>query len=198
MLSHVEQPGALMMTALPQSHLGCIAYSSYAVLCGTPLVALYDASGAVLADAVAEHRPTSVMAFSHAYGELAALDLPDGSLDSVGTWVSMGDAIHEAHIQTILARRTEGLPSAAFFDRLGTSELGWGVLLHVSTNASTARAAASGTPTGVAEVKVLRKDGSEAARSASTACSAPRARRSPRATGTTRTRRTAAGSRTSG
>ena len=164
MLSHVEQPGALMMTALPQSHLGCIAYSSYAVLCGTPLVALYDASGSVLADAVAEHRPTSVMAFSHAYGELAALDVPDGSLDSVGTWVSMGDAIHEAHIQTILARRNRDLAPAAFFDRLGTSELGWGVLLHVRTSASGGKGRCAGTPTGVAEVKVLRKDGTEAPR----------------------------------
>ncbi len=163
MLSHVELPGALMMTALPQSHLGCIAYSSYAVLCGTPLVALYDTSGAVLAGAVAEYRPTSVMAFSHAYGELAALDVPAGSLDSVGTWVSMGDAIHEAHIQTILARRNEALAPAAFFDRLGTSELGWGVLLHVSTNASSAKGRCVGTPTGVADVKVLRKDGTEAA-----------------------------------
>lgn len=163
MLSHVELPGALMMTALPQSHLGCIAYSSYAVLCGTPLVALYDASGDVLAEAVAEHRPTSVMAFSHAYGELAALDVAAGSLDSVGTWVSMGDAIHEAHIQTIIGRRSEDLAPASFFDRLGTSELGWGVLLHVTTGASTGKGRCVGTPTGVAEVKILRADGTEAA-----------------------------------
>ena len=163
MLSHVEMPGALMMTALPQSHLGCIAYSSYAVLCGTPLVPLYDASGDVLAGAVAKHRPTSVMAFSHAYGEIAALDVPAGSLDSVGTWVSMGDAIHEAHIQTILGHRNEDLAPAQFFDRLGTSELGWGVLLHISTSASTGKGRCAGMPTGVAEVKVLRKDGTEAA-----------------------------------
>jgi acyl-coenzyme A synthetase/AMP-(fatty) acid ligase len=163
MLSHVELPGALMMTALPQSHLGCIAYSSYAVLCGTPLVALYDANGEVLADAVAEHRPTSVMAFSHAYGELATLDVREGSLDSVGTWVSMGDAIHEAHIQAIVGRRSADLAPAQFFDRLGTSELGWGVLLHVTTGASTGKGRCVGTPTGVAEVAVLRADGTEAA-----------------------------------
>lgn len=162
MLSHVEAPGALMMTALPQSHLGCIAYSTYAVLCGTPLVPLYDPSGEQLLSAVSEHRPTSVMAFSHAYGELAALELAPGALDSVQTWVSMGDAIHEPHIKRILAQRPPDRPPAQFFDRLGTTELGWGVLLHVSTLGSATKHRCVGTPTGVAEVTVLRSDGSEA------------------------------------
>jgi 3-aminoavenalumate diazotase len=162
MLSHTELPGALMMTALPQSHLGCIAYSSYAVLCGTPLVPLYDPSGSDLKAAVREHRPTSVMAFSHAYGELAALDVARGELDSVNVWVTMGDAIHEAHIKTILDRRSPGLPPAQFYDRLGTTELGWGVLLHVSTLASEGKERCVGKPTGVAEVAVLRHDGTEA------------------------------------
>ena len=46
-------------------------------------------------------------------------------------WVTMGDAIHEAHIQTILSHRSPDRRPAAFYDRLGTTELGWGVLLHV-------------------------------------------------------------------
>jgi len=162
MTSHRERPGALMMTALPQSHLGCIAYSSYAVLCGTPIVPLYDPTGDALLDAVCEHRPTSVMAFSHAYGELAALDVPSGALDSVDVWVTMGDAIHEAHIQTILSHRSPDRRPAAFYDRLGTTELGWGVLLHVSTSATGRKERCVGTPTGVAEVTVLRQDGTEA------------------------------------
>ena len=143
MASHRERPGALMMTALPQSHLGCIAYSSYAVLCGTPLVPLYDPTGDALLDAVCEHRPTSVMAFSHAYGELAALDVPSGALDSVDVWVTMGDAIHEPHIQTILSHRSAELAAGGVLDRLGTTELGWGVLLHMSTTRPGARGAAS-------------------------------------------------------
>jgi len=163
LVSHREEPGAVMMTALPQSHLGCIAYSIYAVLGGTPLVPLFDPSGAGLGAAVAEHRPTSVMAFSHAYGELAAEDVPAGALDSVNVWVTMGDAIHGAHIRAILARRGEHLPPASFYDRLGTTELGWGALLHVRTLASERRDRCVGRPTGVAEVAVLRKDGTEAA-----------------------------------
>jgi len=162
MLSHTELPGALMMTALPQSHLGCIAYSSYAILCGTPLVPLYDPSGCELQAAVREHRPTSVMAFAHAYGELAALEVAEGELDSVNVWVTMGDAIHEAHIKTILGKRSPHLPPAQFYDRLGTTELGWGVLLHISTLASEGKERCVGRPTGVAEVAILRHDGTEA------------------------------------
>lgn len=160
LLSHAELPGALMMTSLPQSHLGCIAYSLYAVLAGTPLVSLYDASGPELAAAVQEHRPTSVMSFSHAYGELAALDLPAGALDSVNVWVSMGDASHEAHIRSVLGRRSPGQAPAAFYDRLGTTEVGWGALLHIRTLSSPRKPRCVGTATGVAEVAVLRADGS--------------------------------------
>ena len=162
MLSQAEAPGALMMTALPSSHLGCIHYTSYAILCGTPLVAFHDGSGEELHAAVKEYGPTSVMAFSHAYGELAARDVPAGDLDSVDVWVTMGDAIHETHIRSILAQRSADRPPADFYDRLGTTELGWGVLLHVTTDANQRKERCAGTPTGVAEVAILRRDGTEA------------------------------------
>jgi acyl-coenzyme A synthetase/AMP-(fatty) acid ligase len=162
MLSHIELPGAVMMTALPQSHLGCIAYSLYAVLSGTPTVPVFDPTGEQLLEAVRDHRPTGVMAFAHAYPELAALDIPPGALDSVDVWVSVGDAIHEPHIRTILAQRDPSLPPANFYDRLGTTELGWGVLLHISTSESRGKGRCAGRPTGVAEVTVLRRDGTEA------------------------------------
>jgi acyl-coenzyme A synthetase/AMP-(fatty) acid ligase len=162
LVTHKETPGALTMTALPQSHLGCIAYMSYAVLGGTPVVPLYDASGRQLEAAVTEHRPTAVMAFGHAYAELAALDPPPGALDSVSSWVSIGDAVHEAHIKKVLAQRSDDLPPAAFLDRLGTTELGWGVLLQVRTLATERKDRCAGKPVGVAEVAVLRPDGTHA------------------------------------
>ncbi|RSS80767.1 class I adenylate-forming enzyme family protein [Streptomyces sp. WAC06614] len=157
-----EQPGALMLTALPQSHLGCIAFTVYAVIAGTPLVAHSDRSGEELAAAVAEHRPTAVMAFAHSYAELAALENAGGRLDSVNAWVSIGDAVHQAHITATLNHRSEHLPSAQFFDRLGTTELGWGVLLKIRTKDSVRNDRCAGQPVGVAEVAVLRKDGSHA------------------------------------
>ncbi|MDL5206197.1 class I adenylate-forming enzyme family protein [Streptomyces sp. ALI-76-A] len=162
LIDHTEQPGALMMTALPQSHLGCIAYTVYAVLGGTPIVALSDGSGAELAAAVGKYRPTSVMSFAHAYAELANAGLEPGSLDSVHVWVSIGDAVHQAHITKVLSLRSPGLKPAAFFDRLGTTELGWGVLLKVRTLNSERNDRCAGKPVGVAEVTILRKDGSHA------------------------------------
>ncbi|RFU86783.1 long-chain fatty acid--CoA ligase [Streptomyces triticagri] len=162
LLDHTEQPGALMMTALPQSHLGCIAYTVYAVLGGTPVVALNDRSGDELAAAVAKFRPTAVMSFAHAYAELAALDLAPGTLDSVAAWVSIGDAVHHAHIRKVLAQRSPELPAAAFLDRLGTTELGWGVLLKARTLDDERNDRCAGKPVGVAEVAVLRPDGTHA------------------------------------
>ena len=162
LVDHTEQPGALMMTALPQSHLGCIAYTVYAVLGGTPVVALSDRSGADLAAAVRTYRPTSVMSFAHGYAELANHDVEPGALDSVDAWVSIGDAVHQAHIAKVLSTRSEGLKPALFLDRLGTTELGWGVLLRTHTLGSERNDRCAGKPVGVADVTILRRDGSHA------------------------------------
>ncbi|MFD6323163.1 AMP-binding protein [Streptomyces sp. NPDC058442] len=162
LVDHTEHPGALMMTALPQSHLGCIAYTMYAVLGGTPIVALNDLSGTALAAAVHTYRPTSVMSFAHAYSELAQAEPEPGTLDSVQVWVSIGDAVHQAHITGVLSMRSPGLEPAAFFDRLGTTELGWGVLLKARTLDSERNDRCAGKPVGVAEVTILREDGSRA------------------------------------
>lgn len=163
-LINFSEPAApLMMTAQPQSHLGCIVYTTYAILAGTPLVALYDPSGEELAAALQQHRPKTVMAFAHAYAELAVLDVPDGAIDSVERWITMGDAIHEAHIRAILAKRNPALPPATFYDRFGTTELGWGLVVQPRTLASTRSDRRVGKPDAVAEVAVLRRDGSRAA-----------------------------------
>lgn len=162
LVDHNETPDALMMTSLPQSHLGCIAYTTYAVLAGARTVAGFDRSGEDLAAAVQQYRPTSVMSFAHAYSEMAALDLPPGAVDSVNAWVSIGDAVHEAHMKKILSWRSPELPPAAFLDRLGTTELGWGVLLKVRTLTTERNDRCAGKPVGVAEVTILRKDGTHA------------------------------------
>jgi acyl-coenzyme A synthetase/AMP-(fatty) acid ligase len=157
-----EQPGSMTMTSLPQSHLGCIAYTVYAVLSGSQTTAGFDRPGEEMAGAVTEFKPTTVMSFAHAYSEIPALDLAPGALDSVNVWVSIGDAVHEAHIKDILGRRSPELPQSAFFDRLGTTELGWGVLLKVRTLDTERNDRCAGKPVGVAEVTILRPDGTYA------------------------------------
>ncbi|WP_441245321.1 AMP-binding protein [Kitasatospora sp. McL0602] len=162
LVDHKEPAGGLMMTALPQSHLGCVAYTVYAVLGGTPLVALRDGSGEELAAAVEKYQPTSVMSFAHGYTEMAALELPAGTIDSVNVWISIGDALHQAHITKVLEQRSASRTPAQFLDRLGTTELGWGVLLKARTLESERNDRCAGKPVGVAEVAILRKDGSVA------------------------------------
>lgn len=160
LVDHKEAPGALMMTGLPQSHLGCIAYTIYAVLGGTPIVALHDASGPQLHAAVVEYQPTAVMAFGHTYSELAAMELPPASVDSVNVWIAIGDAVHEPHIKKVLAQRSENLAPAYFYDRLGTTELGWGVLLKIRKLDSERDDRCVGESVGFADVTILRADGS--------------------------------------
>jgi acyl-coenzyme A synthetase/AMP-(fatty) acid ligase len=152
-----------MMAAQPQSHVGFIGYSAYAILAGIPLIALYDANGAELAAAVSRYRPTMVMAFAHSYGELAALELPAGTLDSTVGWVTMGDAVHEAHMRQILGARSKELPSpAAFYDRFGSTELGWGLMVRQRTLSSPRQDRCIGQPDPVAQAAVLKPDGSVA------------------------------------
>jgi acyl-coenzyme A synthetase/AMP-(fatty) acid ligase len=166
LLNFVEEPDSLMLAAQPQSHVGAISYTMYALAAGSPLVALYDPSGADMLSALRTYRPTAVLAFAHAYGELAALELAPEAIGSVLRWITMGDAIHEAHIQDILkaveAGRAEGSPSAGFYDRFGSTELGWG-LFHRHKTASAQRIGRSiGTPDSLATAAVLRENGTHA------------------------------------
>ena len=160
--NYIEPAQERMMTAQPQSHLGCIVYTAYSILAGTPLVALYDPTGEELAAAVHQHQPKGVMAFAHAYSELAALETASGVVDSVNYWVNMGDAIHEAHIGAILAKRSPDQEPPTFYDRFGTTELGWGLVVQPRTLASERSDRRVGKPDPVAEVAALRPDGSKA------------------------------------
>lgn len=162
-VDYKEEPNAVIMTALPQSHLGTIGFTTYAVLAGQPLLAWQDVSGEELAAAIPEHKPTMVMAFGHAYPELAALELPAGALDSVNFWVSIGDAVHERHMKNVLARRSADLPPSTFLDRLGTTELGWGVLMQPRILATQRNDRCVGRSVGFADVAILRENGTPAA-----------------------------------
>lgn len=158
-IGYEEEPDAVILNALPQSHQGCISFNAYAVLCGQPLLVWRDVTGVELASAVREHNPTMVMAFGHAYPELAASETPAGSLDSVNIWVSMADAVHDRHIRNVLARRSGDRPPAAFLDRLGTTELGWGVLMQPRTLDTERNDRCVGKSVGFADVAVIRDNG---------------------------------------
>lgn len=157
-----EKPGALMLAAQPQSHTGSVGYGMYAVLAGTPLVALYDPTGPELAAAVATYQPTMVLAFAHVYADLAAERLAPGAVDSVEGWISMADAVHDAHMRRILGLRSPHLPPAAFYDRFGSTELGWGLMVQVRTLDTPRQDRCMGRPDPLAEFAVLREDGSPA------------------------------------
>jgi acyl-coenzyme A synthetase/AMP-(fatty) acid ligase len=62
----------------------------------------------------------------------------------------------------VLARRSPDLPPATFLDRLGTTELGWGVLMQPRTLATQRNDRCVGRSVGFADVAILRENGSPA------------------------------------
>jgi acyl-coenzyme A synthetase/AMP-(fatty) acid ligase len=158
---HTETPGRRLLMAVPQSHFGCITYAHYILLAGTPAVMARDLPGRDLAEAIGRYRPGSVMSFGHAYAELAADPPAAGVLDSVDVWIAVGDAVHRQHIDRILAARGPQHPEPAFFDLLGCTELGWGTLVQKWTRESPRNDRCAGSPVGIADVRVLRRDATE-------------------------------------
>lgn len=158
-VDYKEESDAVILNTLPQTHQGCISFNAYSVLAGQPMVVWRDVSGEQLAQAVQDHRPTMVMAFGHAYPELAAIQTPPGALDSVNIWVSMADAVHERHLKNVLARRSADRPPAMFLDRLGTTELGWGVLMQPRTLETVRNDRCVGRSVGFADVQIVRENG---------------------------------------
>jgi acyl-coenzyme A synthetase/AMP-(fatty) acid ligase len=74
----------------------------------------------------------------------------------------MGDANHGTHNETILAKRSPEQEPPTFYDRFGTTELGWGLVVQPRTLASERSDRRVGKPDPVAEVAALRPDGSKA------------------------------------
>ncbi|GGT14247.1 putative fatty-acid-CoA ligase FadD [Streptomyces purpureus] len=165
---HPEPENSVMLSAVAQSHSGAIAFTFYALLAGLPLVTLTDRSPASVARATATYRPTTIMAFHPTFAALATSEPDPADFASVEYWLNTGDSAHDPHVRTLTAlghhtRDGKRVPGSVFGDSLGASELGWGPLRRVITQDSPARARHIGRPVPIADVTVLREDGTEAA-----------------------------------
>lgn len=164
-----EAPGSIMLSAIPQSHSGAVGFTFYALLAGIPLIALSNPNARAVAVAIDRYRPTTVVAFSAIYAELAT-NVPMKSYDfnSVNYWINMGDSAHHVHVMSLIRGsreilQDESLPDpVVFIDGLGSSELGWAVLRRTFTRDTVPDARFIGEPVPFAEVVVLREDGTAA------------------------------------
>ncbi|SEM10697.1 class I adenylate-forming enzyme family protein [Streptacidiphilus jiangxiensis] len=166
--SHPEPADSVMLSAIAQSHSGAIAFTYYALLAGLPLISVADRSPAGVTKSVAAYRPTTVLAFHQTFAALVESDPDPADFASVADWMNTGDSAHDAHIRELikLGRRTvEGkeVLGSVFGDALGASELGWAALRRVVTGDSPQSPRYLGKPVALAEVAVLREDGSPAA-----------------------------------
>jgi uncharacterized protein (TIGR00369 family) len=167
MANHPEPPDALMLSAAPHSHSGAIAFTFYVLLAGVPLVAISDITGPGLARGIATHRPTAVLSFNQTLVEMLEAGADPADFDSVAVWISIGDSAHDAHNRALvkLGGATvdgERVPGSIVDDGLGSSELGWAALRHVVSADSPPKPRHLGTVVPIAEVAVLRPDGTRA------------------------------------
>ncbi len=162
--AHPEPHDSVLLSAVPQSHSGAIAFTFYALLAGLPLIALSDQSGPGVQRAVARYRPTTVLAFNQSLAALALMELDPEDFSSVADWMNVGDSAHDAHIRALmpLGQRTvdgQVLAGSVFGDGLGSSELGWAALRRVLEPGGPVRPRYLGRRVPIAEVAVLRPDG---------------------------------------
>ncbi|MET8498005.1 class I adenylate-forming enzyme family protein [Streptomyces microflavus] len=169
LINHQEREGSLVLAGAPQSHSSAIAFTFYSLLAGAPTVGWSDPTGPGIARGCATHRPNVVLAFNEALSHLATHDPDPADFDSVAVWVNLGDCGHDAHMRRLMrlghttAPDGTRTPGSVIDDGLGSSELGWAALRRVLTPDSPALARHLGTRVPIAEVAVLREDGTEAA-----------------------------------
>jgi acyl-coenzyme A synthetase/AMP-(fatty) acid ligase len=165
--TQLEREDTVLLSAVPQSHSGAIGFSFYALLGGIPLVTLSDSGPSDLSSASARHRPTIVLAFNEAFSALATSEIDPQAFASVASWINIGDSAHLKHIKRLIdlghhvvrGRRIDG---SVFGDGLGSSELGWAAVHRVVIEGMSPEPGYIGTATELADVRVLRDDGSEA------------------------------------
>lgn len=162
-----EAQHALMLSAAPQSHSSAIAFTFYAVLAGLPTIGFSEPTGERLAKAIATYRPATVVAFSESLVDLALRDLDPDDCTSVEIWSNLGDSGHDVHKRRLIQLGShvedgQRLPGSKVTDGLGSSELGWAALRHVMTADSPPRSRYLGRVVPIADVAVLREDGTPA------------------------------------
>ncbi|MEO3977687.1 class I adenylate-forming enzyme family protein [Streptomyces sp. CAU 1734] len=168
LVNQPEQDGVVVLAGAPQSHSSAIAFTFYSLLAGVPTIGWSDTTGPGIARGCATHRPTVVLAFNEALSHLATHDPEPADFDSVAVWVNLGDCGHDAHMRRLMRLGTTTAPDgtttpgSVIDDGLGSSELGWAALRRVLTPDSPARARHLGTRVPIADVAVLREDGTEA------------------------------------
>lgn len=161
----LPEPNSSLLSVLPQSHASAVGYTIAAMLAGVPLLVASDRSGPNTARLIERHSPTGVVGFANTYAEMADMAPDLGPLESVATWISIGDASHQAHIAELVRRGHhmsggQCVPGSMFADCFGSSELGWGGVFSrkiVAGMQSSDRRL--GRPMPYANAVVLRQDG---------------------------------------
>lgn len=163
----MTMPQPLMLSAVPQSHTAGPSFAAGTLLFGIPMIVMSDTSGSNVIAAIERHRPTTVVAFSKTYAQMAAEDPDPRRLQSVSTWFNTGDSAHRRHIAPLVraGRRLvngQWVAGSEFIDGLGSSELGFAQFINVTTSETLRHDRCVGMPHFFSRPTVLREDGTVA------------------------------------
>ena len=154
------------LSVLPSSHNAAIAYAMHAILNGSNLVIMSERNPHLIAQAISQYQPSTVVSFPENFVALAEMDLSGYNLDSVSTWINSGDAAHETHIRRLVAhghhiRGNQTVEGSQFIDGLGSSEMGHSSfrIIHTSNTQNYGRCV--GIPQRWVEAKALDQWGHE-------------------------------------
>jgi len=139
------------LTALPQSHSSALSHLESVVLHGIPTYVMSGFTGKDVREAIQSFSPTIVAGFPQTYASLVLTGIEIGEFESVRKWLSMGDAMHGAHIKEIL----KAAPKSEFVDSFGSSELGMALFRSISTIDNVSPSRCVGRPVEFASCKVF-------------------------------------------
>lgn len=154
------------LSSLPSSHNASIAYAIHAILNGSELVIMSDRSGAAVAAAIEQYKPSTVVSFPQTFVELSELNLYEYDLSSVSVWINSGDAAHEAHIRKLVKhgfhyRGEQRIQGSQFIDGLGSSEMGHSSFRIIHTQYTNNYNRCVGLPQKWVEAAILDEQGHE-------------------------------------
>jgi acyl-coenzyme A synthetase/AMP-(fatty) acid ligase len=154
------------LNALPTSHNSSIAFLIHCILSGSQIMLASRWDGKSVADLIEEYSPSTVVAFSQTYVELAINHADERNFSSVNTWINSGDAAHEVHIRKLVKhgyhfRGSKKIEGSQFVDGLGSSEMGHISFHIIHTPYTSNYGRCIGFPQPWVHAKAFQKNGKE-------------------------------------
>ncbi|MGD9660883.1 MAG: AMP-binding protein [Porticoccaceae bacterium] len=163
----VKEGTCKILSLLPNAHHSSLTYFMRATLAQISFMVVETATEATIKDAITRFKPSVVISFPYRYVSLSSekLNTSQHSFDSIAWWVSIGDAAHQKHINSLIRygysfRNGMFEPGSTFIDCLASSEMGSALFRVLHTSDSAHQLRYIGEPLEWVDVEILSDNGS--------------------------------------